>query len=83
MSDASLVTSSAWQRMLIRQLFARAELPTRNFTLMHRIPFRAAKLPDPPDGAAIDPHLEAMSMVDAGRLIDTLRAELGDDDDDD
>jgi hypothetical protein len=83
MSDATSIKSSAWQRMQIRQLLARAELSTRRYTLMHRIPFRAARLPDPPDGADIEPHLESLSMADAGRLIDALRRELDDSDDDD
>jgi hypothetical protein len=83
MSDATAIKSSTWQRMQIRQLLARSELSTRRYTLMHRIPFRAARLPDPPDGGDIEPHLESMSLVDAGRLIDALRRELDDGDDDD
>lgn len=81
------VMSSALQRDLIRRLFARNELPTRRFVLMHRIPFGKAGLPDPPVDRPVDPHLEKLTFAQASALIVSLRLQAGlsagDDGDDD
>lgn len=82
--------SSQYQRSEIVRLFAKNELPTRKFCLMHRIPFGAARLPDPPVDRPIDPHLQALTFAQASALIVALRRQAGlpdgdgdgDDDDD-
>jgi hypothetical protein len=85
--DALLI--SQYQRSEIVRLFAKNELPTRKFCLMHRIPFAAARLPDPPVDRPIDPHLQALTFAQASALIVALRRQAGlpdgdgDDDDDD
>lgn len=73
--------STAEQRGFIVTLFKRNELQTGRFTLMHRIPFRAAKLPEPPGDGPIEPHLQALSCEEASRLIVALKAQAGIEDD--
>lgn len=81
---AILPTScTAAQRAEIARLLKRCELPVRKFTLLHRIPWRAAKLPDPPDGGGVDAHLGRLTSDQASRLIDALRAQACIDDDED
>jgi hypothetical protein len=76
-------TSTAYQQQLIRLLFVKNELSTGKFTLMHRIPFAAARLPEPPVDAAIDPHVQALTFSQASALIAALRKQAGIEDDDD
>lgn len=79
--------STRYQRGKIRGLMSRLELPTRKTTLLHRIPFRAAKLPEPPVDRPLDPILDALSFAEASALINALYRQAGidpeEDDDDD
>lgn len=75
--------STPMQRELIRMLMIRNELSIRKTTLMHHIPFRAAKLSEPPADRPLDPILKALTMSQASALIDALKNQLGIEDDDD
>lgn len=75
--------STRYQRDMIQRLMGRVELPTRKTTLMHRIPFRAAGLPDPPDDRQIEPILEALTFAQASALINALKRQAGSEDEDD
>ena len=75
--------STRYQRDTIRRLMGRVELPTRKTTLMHRIPFRAAGLPDPPADRQIEPILEALTFAQASALINALKRQAGSEDEDD
>ena len=61
----------------------RLELSTGKTTLMHRIPFRAARLPDPPVDRPLDPIVQKLSMSEASALITALMKQAGIEDDDD
>lgn len=75
--------SSALQRDFIRGLLKRNELPTQKFCLLHRIPFAAARLPDPPVDRPIEPHLQRLTFAQASALIAALKRQAGIEDEDD
>lgn len=75
--------STRYQRDHIRRLMARNELPTRRTTLLHRIPFRAAGLPEPLVDVQLEPVLEALTFAQASTLIKALKKQAGIEDDDD
>lgn len=75
--------STKYQREHIRRLMARLELPTRKTVLLHRIPFRAAGLADPPVDCQIEPILEALTFAEASSLINALKRQAGIQDEDD
>lgn len=75
--------STRFQYALIYTLLGKAELPARRTTLLHRIPFRAAGLPDPPVDRPIEPILQALTFAQASALINALKRQAGVEDDDD
>ncbi len=75
--------STRFQHAKVRGLMSRLELPTRQTTLMHRIPFRAAGLAEPPVDRPLEPLLQALSFAQASALIGALQRQLGIEDDDD
>lgn len=65
--------STSRQHQAIRSLLHALELPTDVITLMHRIPFGRAGIPQPRQGMQLDTALGDLTRVQASRLIDVLR----------
>lgn len=74
---------TAPQRADIERLFKKNELPTNKTALMHRIPFRAAGLPEPALDRPMTPLLSSLSIKQASALIVALKKQAGIEDDDD
>lgn len=74
--------STSHQRLCIRSLMRDAELATTRFTFQHRIPFKNARLPEPPVGDDVDAYLRGLTMKQASALIQALRDQVGADDED-
>lgn len=66
-------TSTPEQRDYIRRLLDATELSTDRFTYQHRIPWKDARLPEPPFNGDIDAHLRTLSKAQASALIRVLK----------
>lgn len=75
--------STPHQRLYVRTLMRDLGLATGRFTYQHRTPFKSAGLPEPVFDADIDAHLCALSRKQASALIDALKRQAGDDEEDD
>lgn len=76
-------TCTAHQRQFIRILLDKLELSTDRFTCGHRVPFKAARLPEPPLDAPVDPHLRELSKAQGSALIRALKDQAGEEESDD
>lgn len=73
---------TAHQRQYARILMTQLELSVDRFTCQHRVPFRAARLPEPPLDGDVDAHLRTLSKAQASHLVRALKAQTGEEDDD-
>jgi hypothetical protein len=79
---AATASCTSRQRLYIRSLLRRCELSTCRFGFQHRVPFKAAGLPEPPMDRDVDTHLQALTLDDASRLIKALVEQAGKQEDD-
>lgn len=78
-SRAALTSlSTPHQRLYVRMLLAQLELDSRRFGIGHRRFWLGAGLPEPVIDSDIDSNLCALNRAQAGKLINSLRAEVSD-----
>lgn len=76
-------TCTAHQRQFVRVLLSKLDLSAVRFSYQHRIPWKTARLPEPEFDADIDANLRGLSKLQASALIRALKAQAGEDVEDD